>query len=352
MLAAIRCKTILITTVHILIVAAATAAPPPPTLETVRLVTSKLTNPVKKIPIPRGKPITSSVRESLERARDEILTWGLLVDDTFSQDGCNTPTRASCDETFWNGIYCSNPYSDRNLSNIACEAVSRAQDLDGMLWRSPWEARQQNSSNPDFFSRDQGLATLASLTRTANRTLWNAWLSYISRNGGYMCPHHWDCTLVTPYFCTMDKVAQHMNLTRPDPNLMIPKLGRNVCTDFDHDFVYTSCFVNEQGSALHLASLDVYIRRNLVGEWDTRLQAAADRLHARDPENVWFEWLAKGGSDDLATRLLSQIPLPPNSTSPPRMRTQWSFVREDKERAYLESMGWEFVFLIDYLLGT
>ena len=61
-------------------------------------------------------------------------------------------------------------------------------------------------------------------------------------------------TLTMPFWCTFDKVARHANLTEPPASLMVPKLGKSVCNN-DHAFLYVSCSVNTQGSALHLAAL-------------------------------------------------------------------------------------------------
>ena len=312
--------------------------------EEVKLI-SQSSNSVTAVPVGN---ISRQLYEKLNQTKHQILLWALTVDGTATQDSCDTPNRMSCDETFWNGILCSNPHIDANILKLACQsALPRAQSHDGMLWRSPWEAAAGNSSNPDFFSRDQGLATLASLTRTKNASLYEPWLKYISSHNGYMCPKYWDCTLVAPFWCTFDNVAKYANLTRPDPHLMVPRLGAGVCNN-DHTFVYISCSVNDQGSALHLASLDVYIRRQ-IGAWDAVLQAAANKLHSREPQNVWFEWLSRGASDSLAERLISQVPVYNASTS---KRLQWSFVRQDSEKAYKESMGWEFIFLIDHLLAS
>ena len=78
-------------------------------------------------------------------------------------------------------------------------------------------------------------------------------------------------TLTMPFWCTFDKVARHANLTEPPASLMVPKMGKSVCNN-DHAFLYVSCSVNAQGSALHLAALDVYIRRMIPNEWDAVLQ--------------------------------------------------------------------------------
>eukprot|EP00656_Telonema_subtile_P014706 TRINITY_DN1758_c0_g1_i7.p1 TRINITY_DN1758_c0_g1~~TRINITY_DN1758_c0_g1_i7.p1 ORF type:complete len:175 (-),score=40.83 TRINITY_DN1758_c0_g1_i7:308-832(-) len=164
---------------------------------------------------------------------------------------------------------------------------------------------------------------------------------------GYMCPGKWDCTLYLPFWCTFNKVAKAAGITSPPADLMVPKLGEGACNN-DHGFVYTSVSVNAQGSALHLAALDVYARRQL-NDWDATMQAAADKLHSRDPLNPFFMWLSQGASDGLAQLVSTQVPVYNASTS---KRKQWSFCREDKEKAYGDSMGWEFVFLIDHLLAT
>lgn len=300
-------------------------------------------------PIPVGK-LSADAKAKLTATRKGITRWALVVDGGAAQDECDTATRGSCDLTFWNGLLCSNPSAGPDVHRLACESdLPRSQSPDGMLWRSPWEAKQQNSTNPDFFSRDQGLATLASLTNTKNKTLYEPWLHYIVTHGGYMCPDKFDCRFTTPFWCTADKVATHASLSQPPADIMVPKLGAGVCNN-DHLLVYTAVNVNENGSALHLAALDVYIRRQ-IGDWDSLLQKAADKLHSRDPENAFFRWLSQGASDDLVELILSQIPKH-NATSAVGKRKQWAFVRQDSEQAWAESMGWDYLFLIDHLLAA
>ena len=226
-----------------------------------------------------------------------------------------------------------------------------------MLWRSPWEAAAKNSTNNDFFSRDQGLAALAAFTRSKNASLYEPWLKYITGHQGCMCPNRpygkgnfcklfvGDCNLEAPFWCTFDHVAQFANLTRPPPEDMSPKFKPGFCNN-EHLVIYTSCAFNENGSGLHLAAVDVYIRR-LTGTWDKTLQAAADKLHSRDPNNAFFYWLSKGASDDLAELIISQVPADGNHS-----KHQWSFCRADAGEAWKESMGWEFIFLIDHLLAV
>ncbi len=70
-------------------------------------------------------------------------------------------------------------------------------------------------------------------------------------------------------------------------------------------------------------------------------------LHKRDPLNPFYEWLSIGASDRLVDRVAAQIPA--DGKHP---RRQWSTMRADAEKAWGESMGWEFVFLANEVLQT
>ena len=50
-------------------------------------------------------------------------------------------------------------------------------------------------------------------------------------------------------------------------------------------------------------------------------------------------------NNGLADLIISQVPKDGNHTL-----HQWSFVREDSEKAWEQSMGWDYIFLIDHLL--
>eukprot|EP00657_Telonema_sp_P-1_P004141 TRINITY_DN19579_c0_g1_i1.p2 TRINITY_DN19579_c0_g1~~TRINITY_DN19579_c0_g1_i1.p2 ORF type:complete len:174 (-),score=27.88 TRINITY_DN19579_c0_g1_i1:5-526(-) len=167
----------------------------------------------------------------------------------------------------------------RQVSAVACSTLPRVQSPNGMMWRSPWEAAAQNSSNPNWFSRDQALGLMAALTNIKQQQeFYDHWLAYIVAHKGYMCPKEWDCTLYLPFWCTFMKVAHFAGLQPPPADLMVPRVGPEVCSK-DHLLVLTSVSVNKQGSALHLAAVDVYLRRMIL-DWDSTMHAAADLLHA------------------------------------------------------------------------
>merc|ERR1712096_541329 len=85
----------------------------------------------------------------------------------------------------------------------------------------------------------------------------------------------------------------------------------------------------------------------MLNDWSFIKQMTVNELHKRDPQNPFYKWLSEGASDELAELILTQLPKDGN-----HQLHQWSFMRADSEKAYSESMGWEFVFLIDHLLDA
>eukprot|EP00056_Hartaetosiga_gracilis_P020743 m.21092 g.21092 ORF g.21092 m.21092 type:complete len:340 (-) comp8680_c0_seq1:183-1202(-) len=288
--------------------------------------------------------LSHAAHSLIAQTRTNLTQWALKVDDVAAQVGCNTIARPSCDCTFWNGILCSSP-SRTNDTQFACDAIWRDQSpSNGQLWRSPWEAKAMHSSNKDEFSRDQGLGVLVSTFGRVNSTLFSTWLDYITNHNGYMCPGMYDCLLIPQFWCTFDKVTNFHGLPRPSPDLMTPKLDPSICKN-DHEYVLTAVEVNDLGFPLHLAALDVYLRR-MMNDWDGVMQTAANVLHRRQPDNVFFQWLAQGASDSLVVKMMEQIDL----IVTPHVQNQWTFVRKDSDHAFIESMGWEYILLIDHLL--
>jgi hypothetical protein len=297
------------------------------------------------LPIPVGN-LSKTKHDALVTLRASIISWAPTHADpkVIAQPNCDTPNRVSCDCTFWNGIACSNAQNDTHFS---CNEPWESQSPNGMIWRSPWEAAMQNSTNPDFFSRDQGLGVLCHLSNSnaVNVTSWyNKWWDFIDGNKASMCPGgFYDCKFVTPFWCTFDTVASKRGLKPPKESWMLPRFGKGACNN-QNLYIYISCKYNDNGSALHLAALDVYIRRQL-NIWDEVLQNSANVLHKRDPQNAFFRWLSEGTSDGLADLVISQVPKDKN-----HKMQQWAFVREDSSKAWEESMGWDYIFLIDHLL--
>jgi hypothetical protein len=107
------------------------------------------------------------------------------------------------------------------------------------------------------------------------------------------------------------------------------------------------------GYRLHLLAVNGYARyltNSVNAEWADVL----DRLHRRQPENLFFDFLSNAthsGSQErfelVATKLLIQARQWPGNSR----RTQWSFERSDAEQAWKDSMGHELVYLSKLLIG-
>lgn len=101
------------------------------------------------------------------------------------------------------------------------------------------------------------------------------------------------------------------------------------------------------GYRLHLLAVNGYaryLRHSVDADWRDVL----DRLHRRQPENLFFDFLSNAthsGSQErfeyIATRLKIQMEKWPGNSR----RTQWSFERSDSEQAWRDSMGHEYVLL-------
>lgn len=67
---------------------------------------------------------------------------------------------------------------------------------------------------------------------------------------------------------------------------------------------------------------------------------AAKNAYLRQPLNPWFCIVYKGPNQECADKALALWP-----TTEPTNKTQWSIERDTSELAYLDSMGWEFLFM-------
>ena len=107
------------------------------------------------------------------------------------------------------------------------------------------------------------------------------------------------------------------------------------------------------GYRLHLLAVNGY-SRYLKNSVDADWADVLDRLHRRQPENLFFDFLSNAthsGSQEryeyVATKLLIQARQWPGNSK----KTQWSFERSDSEQAWKDSMGHEYVVLAK-LLGA
>lgn len=287
-------------------------------------------------------PVELSTAKSLTNLRSELLAWA---------DKCEGhPSKGDCDDgdmTLFNGILCSSGEA------AGCDAVRLSQGPDGQLWRSP---RRVGKDTKNAASRDMGLGGLLYVAATKDVAWANRWVAYIKANKK-LCTNADDnrCNLTTTYVGFHNYLADKIGFSKlshglvRDREAVMKSLAGNVppidpkASALDRVWAVLEP-VTPSGYALHLLSVQLYAKA-LVGDWNSTLQWTAERMMKRDPQNVWFMYIAKGKDEDVGKKVLELAP-----TSKPARTHQWSLERSDAEAAWLSSCGWDFIAMTNLLL--
>lgn len=305
-----------------------------------------------------------------------------LVGPDSLRSGCTIPSRftGDGDSTLWNGLLC---FTGRNP--WACEAVKNSMSEEGRIWRSPRRRESQNDGN-DYpqasFSRDMARGVQLYLLQTRDRETALSWSRYISSTGAY-CPDHFDysCDLRTQSYRRLNHVLETVDVPQVGfASTVFPCLWPAYpVTSAMHETMMEKRVSENHGFHLHLAAIDLLMDPHLVDPLydEESRKKMARRLFERKPYNLFFQYLAEGPTLNLKRKILSMAPRqrPPFLSQwvwereiPPRDLTKFSIEKEamesgersqqmsaQLEKAFqafvaLESMGWDFVFLIDLVL--
>ena len=236
------------------------------------------------------------------------------------------------DAMLWAGLLCSVGYSEQ------CTAVKLSQRSDGRLCRSPARCNQETNA----FSRDMLLGKLASLTVTKDTESAKSLVSYLKNNGYKLCPLATDnrCDLEpvksSAIWGTMKRVWQYLGL-QPTSEMEFGDISDNKIINLESQFAISN------GYQLHLVAIELYTRQQM-GVFTQDLQQAADNILARQPNNPFYEYVARGKTNRAAQLVLDKCP-----KERPERAVQWSWQRDEKEQAWKQSMGWECLFMIKVL---
>lgn len=270
-----------------------------------------------------GSPAKS---DPLESSRKGILLWAEMCEGGAAKKNCGDG-----DSTLWNGLLCASG------EDFACEAVVRSQDETGRVWRSP---RLKGTDPENTFSRDMGLGTLAFLAKTKNKEFGEKWSTFINSNKGLCEDGNGSCNIPPSFFWIYNEVASYVGFSKLKASVILGITDSII----DDAWIANQAFIAPSGYQTHLVGVNIYIRV-LMGVWNDPLKIAANKLHAREPNNIFFEFLAKNKSQELADKLVKQLPFGPNEE-----RDQWCWERTDSENACKDSMGWDFIFAINLML--
>lgn len=265
--------------------------------------------------------------DPLVSAKQGIELWAEKCQGGVSKKNCGDG-----DSTLWNGLLCASGEA------FACEAVAASQDESGRVWRSP---RLKGIDPQNTFSRDMGLGTLAFLARTGNKDFGEKWSAYINSNRGLCEQGNGSCNVPPSFFWIYNEVAGHVGFSKLNGNVIFGFVDSTV----DDNWLAIQANLAPAGYQTHLVGVNAYIRL-LMGTWNNPLQIAADKIHDREPQNIFFEYLSKGKGQGLVDKLVARLPFGPNLD-----RDQWCWERTDSENACQKTMGWDFIFTINLMLN-
>jgi hypothetical protein len=182
-----------------------------------------------------------------------------------------------------------------------CDYVKNAVGADGRIWRSP--ARVDNTWEvSETASRDQLLGVLMYLAKTHDTELAMRVLNYIQANHNSVCPiSDGRCKVsnlgfMGPMWGTMRIVWNHLGLT-PTYEMQASNAG-------DEATIWGSASGVPVNYQLHLLANQILVYMH-CDVYTNTLKLAADRIASRDPDNLFYAWLA---GQDVTEKFLTFAP--------------------------------------------
>lgn len=252
------------------------------------------------------------------------------------------PSKEHCEDgdmTLFNGLLCASG------ETIGCEAVKLSQAENGGWYRSP-RLIGTRGDNKTSFSRDMSLGAMLYLVKTRDRDAAVNWLTWIENNRPptpipvyRYCRDEvrQSCTLTPASWGIMDKVWRFLNL-EPSSEM---KRWRN----WDEDISVLESMFNS-GYARHLKGVYSLLLHLMDKSPDTQNNLNSI-LASAQPNNPFFQYLQQGKTEEVKELVLELCPVP--SEGEPEEKKQWSWERDEDERAWEKSMGWDCIFLTNLL---
>ena len=240
------------------------------------------------------------------------------------------------DSLLWAGLMHFS-YEDKNSRFLP--GILKSQDeTTGAFYRAPSRVPDRNSppnSTKNSFSRDMSVGLLAAVATEVNekeKKITRAaqkWMNFVAKNKGLTCNDAEDTrgkTTPSVYW-----IASYVGLKVP----LIYRLTRFLLPIY-LNLVSISA---PKGYPCHLIAVMCMIFQRVVGH-SALIQGAINNLHHRETSNLFFEFLS--GKDISKKLLLLEKEVIKNNQG---KMSQWTWERSDSEMAYLDSMGWDFIFL-------
>lgn len=204
--------------------------------------------------------------------------------------------------------------------------IKMCQDSTGRLWRAPSRVFNQSKNS---FSRDMALGFILYVQASGDYEMADKWTTYIKSTGGLFPSAESTDTrhIATPGLWW---AMSYAGIKVP----LVYRLTRFLLRPYNRfELIFTP-----RGYETHLKAVMELILVIRDGKRNTKF---GQTLLNREPNNPFFMWLAGKTDYALATsRKLKQL----HDISPGK-GTQWAWQRTDSEQAWLDSMGWDFLFI-------
>lgn len=259
----------------------------------------------------------------LER-QNEIRRWARRCGVSVAKENCEVG-----DAALFNGLMCLSG------DELSCEGIRRSQGSDGRMWRAEYRVAADAVNS---FSRDMALGVLAYLVKTRDRELALRWMNWIESNDFRLCRESSDnrCSF-TPGFLTLFREVWEFIGLPATPQMRAAVFEDSVMALLQARFA-------PAGFEMHLAGVNALIRKSM-GQDSPTLNSLTDALTVRQPLNPFFGYLALGARAQVVQQTLDWCP-----QSYPEERAEWSFERDEANKPWQRSMGWECVMLINFMM--
>lgn len=282
---------------------------------------------------PPGEMVTDIQKQQLRAMKNAIRPWALTCEKGIACGEQDDKSLDSGDSMLWGGLLCS---SGGEVAQ--CTATVLSQTSNGQLFRNPGLSRGKNDS-----SRDMLLGFLCYLTASRNHTAAKRLIKYLRDNDYKLCDNATDnrCNVGriqhTAIWGTMKRVWSHIGLA-PTWEMEQGDLQG------DESIIKLQSKFSAEGFPLHLVGVELMLRQ-ATNSYSNKLAEAADALRSRQPDNPFFEYIAKGKTRRAAQLVLDKCPTTLN-----HIRKQWAWQRAESEKAWLQSKGWDCIYMANLLL--
>lgn len=281
---------------------------------------------------PEANTVTQEQAGKLKALANIDTKWAPLCSNGSRLYACEEGSDG--DSLLWMGLMCLSGDSGE------CMGVSASQTSDGRFWRSPGRVNKDTSNS---FSRDMTLGVIAYLVATKDQVAAQKFYEYVKSHNYQVCDDATDNRCDLGYvqhrsiWGTLKRVWQYIGLN-PTTEMIQGDFGDDTIINLESEF-------SPGGFMLHLVAVEIMIRERMNAASPTVMGAAAT-IAQRQDQNPFFEYIANGKTERSAALTLQYCP-----TEKPSPADQWSWQRDQRESAWLNSMGHDCIFMVNLLTG-